>query len=1440
VIPAGTATWFDRQNNWHLTQPTGWAQPQLLTTGWNGTQPTLRFNGGNLLRAENWSVPPIGMNSGFAVLAVMRSAAPQHAGIASWWSEWGDGVWAAVRSTNGLTLLDYHRLDDATFTQLHSGDQDLGCDPNLDTACNQLSGSGLHVVAWRFSPSTQTATLTVDGAHSVSAPQPPVGNVTAMPFIVGALSPLPTGFFQGDISELVIVGDEVSDEDVQYFTAYARNTWSGLPAGPGSGPCIKADGQPSPNTIRCDDGNPDTVGDHCSAGSCAGTVPAPSSPKDLSPVAWYYAAESEVVITYDGVSTWYDRSPGHRDLMNGYWGRPDLVPDGWDVGKPTVQFTAANALKLLGWTGTPTGTEAAFTVLAVMRSDVASQNSGVVSWFYPSGYGQIAAKIKPSGSVTALDLYRLDGFLNTQEYLGNTGIGTARHAVAWRYANGVVKLTVDGLTQVNPRSPIGLIPTGVWFFMGIADGFGGGPFSGDISELAVIPGSISDPELANFNAYAQAEWGGLTIACTPNCAGKALGEADGCGGNCGCDLSAPFDAPVAAFTGPMDADGLTFSADGLTAYISGAGPGNRDIYVTTRSSPEGAFGTPTLVTALNTPGIERAPSLSPDGKLYFTQFGLSGSYQIGRGVRTGSVFTGLEVVPAPISSAYQDEDPFWWGNDTLYFVSEVDNGGAHRDIWKATLSGETFSQPTKVQGQGLNSGYEEFHPVLSPDGLTLYFGSRRYGIGGDTNGDVWMARRQSTEAAFLPPINLWGLNNTGNDYPVTIADNGCTLYFASDEEVGLGASNGHFRLYKASRGVSTPALVTLRLNILGQGSVNSGPFSCGPGNAGTCSATRPPDTTMGVDASGPALWTGSCAGNGSGNPSTDGVLVFSPNAVCTVKFPGAALVGQGGLCSLSMDCADGRPCVNNMCGGCVPEAPPPDDMNPCTADVCDPMTGASHTPLPEGTSCTLSGGADGVCDGAGTCEPRTPGDCNGSGARNPTEECDDGAGSEADLCSACRVTDALAVRGPASGLDRYLGESRHPVSAGPHGFAVAFVEPDSEPPVIGLSVFDAAGDPRARLDVSSRSTPVLFSSPAVAALDDGSFAVAWTDFGRDGDELGVALRRVRPAAASGSSPPVSGATLEASLTSVQFANSERDFSQSDPDILRVGDHLIVAWTDTSIASTAPDIRYRTFQVGSPGSSSTFRALGDEQSLAATREFEGNVALAPFGTSWVAAWRAGNASGEETIEVALPEFGARWSIGPDLPGAPEDKPALAELDADHLAVLFTVGTDPDGSDVSNVPRLVLAVLNVDNPEPVAVFAFEPADEDYADPAIAQSHPSLVRAGDVLYASWRAGSLFGNVEAENVFLRELGWDGELFAEPEIRIPRATTGSRNDQRFPALAVGPPQIGTPSLPNPAPQGSLVIAWDDYGRQFGSAQGRPDVLVQFWPLPVLRFEETP
>ena len=374
----------------------------------------------------------------------------------------------------------------------------------------------------------------------------------------------------------------------------------------------------------------------------------------------------------------------------------------------------------------------------------------------------------------------------------------------------------------------------------------------------------------------------------------------------GCDPQAPFEAPVAAFTGSMDADGLTFSANGQTAYISGAGPGGRDIYVATLQ-PNGTFSAPELVTELNTQYIERAPSLSPDGKLYFTKQGSSG-LDICRGTAPG--FTDVTVLGPPISSSDQEEeDPFWWGNNTLYFGSQ--SGSA--DLWVTTWSGTTFSTPTLVEGESVNTGaFWEFRPVLSPDGLTLYFGSNRYGIGFDRSGDVYMARRTSLGAPFDDFANLYGLNSTAVDYPVTVSANGCTLYFASQEESALTGGTT-YRLYQATRGTSTPTQVTLRLNILGQGSVTTPPFNCGPGNTGTCSASAPPDTTSTIFATSPAQWTGSCTGNG-GTPSDDGIVVYSQNAVCTIKFPGASLVGPGGLCSLSLDCQQGLRCVNNTCG----------------------------------------------------------------------------------------------------------------------------------------------------------------------------------------------------------------------------------------------------------------------------------------------------------------------------------------------------------------------------------------------------------------------------------------------------------------------------------------------------------------------------------------------
>src|SRR5262249_32030702 len=116
------------------------------------------------------------------------------------------------------------------------------------------------------------------------------------------------------------------------------------------------------------------------------------------------------------------------------------------------------------------------------------------------------------------------------------------------------------------------------------------------------------------------------------------------------------------------------------------------------------------------------------------------------------------------------------------------------------------------------------------------------------------------------------------------------------------------------------------------------------------------------------------------------------------------------------------------------------------------------------------------------------------------EECDDGEGTQADLCNVdCRVTDTAVVplpatvRNPLALANRYLGEGRHPVAGSAHGFGVVFVERAADTALIGLSVFDPAGDPRAKIEVSGGADPVLFANPVVAALSSGDYAVAWTN-----------------------------------------------------------------------------------------------------------------------------------------------------------------------------------------------------------------------------------------------------------------------------------------------------------------------------------------------------------
>lgn len=69
----------------------------------------------------------------------------------------------------------------------------------------------------------------------------------------------------------------------------------------------------------------------------------------------------------------------------------------------------------------------------------------------------------------------------------------------------------------------------------------------------------------------------------------------------------------------------------------------------------------------------------------------------------------------------------------------------------------------------------------------------------------------------------------------------------------------------------------------------------------------------------------------------------------------------GGRCLGSARvCVDADPCTRNLCdatAGCVfiTDDSACDDHEPCTAESCDPVGGCAHTPLPNGTGCSLPG-----------------------------------------------------------------------------------------------------------------------------------------------------------------------------------------------------------------------------------------------------------------------------------------------------------------------------------------------------------------------------------------------------------------------------------------------------------------------------------------------------
>ncbi len=239
-------------------------------------------------------------------------------------------------------------------------------------------------------------------------------------------------------------------------------------------------------------------------------------------------------------------------------------------------------------------------------------------------------------------------------------------------------------------------------------------------------------------------------------------------------------------------DGHSLSGDSLKFYIASDRPGGlgaSDIWVSVYSN--GWQPATNLGGNINSPYQEYEPYISSDGiKLYFSSYRPGG---MGGSDIWISEFTGGSWQPAynlaSINTAFDETCPCVSNDNTrLYFASDRPGGQGQMDIWVSHDSGGSW-QPSTNLGAIINTIDWEYSPFITYDNQALYFGSDR--PGGFGGFDVWVS--ENIGGSWHSPINVGSnINTSVTEVCPIVSSNGMKLYFAADS---WGGGYGEFDIW---------------------------------------------------------------------------------------------------------------------------------------------------------------------------------------------------------------------------------------------------------------------------------------------------------------------------------------------------------------------------------------------------------------------------------------------------------------------------------------------------------------------------------------------------------------------------------------------------------------------------------------------------------------------
>jgi WD40 repeat protein len=217
-------------------------------------------------------------------------------------------------------------------------------------------------------------------------------------------------------------------------------------------------------------------------------------------------------------------------------------------------------------------------------------------------------------------------------------------------------------------------------------------------------------------------------------------------------------------------DMIQFSPDERVAYVAIGPWGAQDIGIAYRPTRFDPFEPIILLASVNG-SDDSAPSVTDDGLTMYFQSTRGGNYGVYAATRTATDKAFSTPVPISALNASSTGAPYVSPDGSSLYVHSSLAGSV--DLWVAKRSGSGFGPPERLAPSV--DGADEYHPVVSPDELVLYYLLAR----GQSDDGIWIATRSSRQAAFSNPVFLSELDSPSYyaPAPTWISPDGCRLYF---------------------------------------------------------------------------------------------------------------------------------------------------------------------------------------------------------------------------------------------------------------------------------------------------------------------------------------------------------------------------------------------------------------------------------------------------------------------------------------------------------------------------------------------------------------------------------------------------------------------------------------------------------------------------------------